>query len=311
MGDLISVIIPVYNTERYLDKCLNSVVGQTYKALEIILVDDGSTDSSGRICDEWEKKDSRIKVVHKENEGQGIARNKALDICNGQYVAFVDSDDWIEHNTYESLFKDIVDFNADVACCRGMAEADDLGDGKTFCYIGENILCEHLKGGRGTSHSPCDKLYKRSLWQNVRFAKLRAYEDCATIYRVLNKAQRMVYRNIGLYHYTRRENSTMTQTFSSIKFQAIHAYYQMYNDIKQWYPNLKYKVKELLLGSIQYCVGETLKAHKKNELKEEYEKALQIARSISPIGLKLKQRISLFLIKKMPTVYGIFYKIIK
>ena len=124
MKPLISVIIPVYNVERYLDECIKSIVNQTYENLEIILVDDGSPDNCPRMCDDWAKKDERIRVIHKENGGLASARNAGMNICTGEYISFVDSDDWMELNAYESLLKyfddktDIVKFdmirNADV-----------------------------------------------------------------------------------------------------------------------------------------------------------------------------------------------------
>ena len=118
--EFISVIVPVYNVEYYLKQCLDSIVNQTYRNLEIILVDDGSTDSSGDICDEYAQIDARIKVIHKENGGVSSARNAALDLCTpgGDLVAFVDSDDWLELNMYETLLEQIYLYNADIASCK-------------------------------------------------------------------------------------------------------------------------------------------------------------------------------------------------
>ena len=117
MCDLISVIVPVYKAEKYLDKCVQSIVNQTYKNLEIILVDDGSPDNCPQMCDEWAKKDSRIKVIHKENGGVSSARNAALDICLGEYAAFADSDDFIEENMLESMMKTAEKAKAEVVVC--------------------------------------------------------------------------------------------------------------------------------------------------------------------------------------------------
>ena len=114
---LISIIVPVYNVESYLKKCLESIINQTYKNIEIILIDDGSTDSSGKICDDYANKDKRIKVIHKQNGGVSDARNTALDICRGDYIGFIDSDDYIELDMYETLLKFLLNNNLDVAMC--------------------------------------------------------------------------------------------------------------------------------------------------------------------------------------------------
>ena len=117
MVSLISIVIPVYNVENLLDKCLYTVTNQTYNALEIILIDDGSTDNSGKICDEWAKKDSRIRVLHKNNEGVPKARNDAFKIAKGDFIGFVDPDDWIEEDMYEVLLLTLKKYSADIAIC--------------------------------------------------------------------------------------------------------------------------------------------------------------------------------------------------
>ena len=117
MNPLISVIVPVYKAEKYLDKCVQSIVNQTYKNLEIILVDDGSPDNCPEMCDEWAKKDSRIKVIHKENGGVSSARNAGLDNSFGDYIGFVDSDDFIENDFYECLYDNLVENGADISFC--------------------------------------------------------------------------------------------------------------------------------------------------------------------------------------------------
>lgn len=117
MEPLVSVIVPVYNVEKYLEKCINSIINQTLKEIEIILIDDGSTDNCPRIIDEYAKRDKRVIAVHKENGGQGSARNAGLDIASGEYIGFVDSDDWIDLNMYEELYKDIIKNNSDISIC--------------------------------------------------------------------------------------------------------------------------------------------------------------------------------------------------
>ena len=117
MNYLISVIVPVYKAEKYLNQCIESIVSQTYQNLQIILVDDGSPDNCPAICDDWAKKDRRIVVIHKENGGQSSARNVGLDIARGEYVGFVDADDFIDHDMYEILLHSLVSTNVDIVCC--------------------------------------------------------------------------------------------------------------------------------------------------------------------------------------------------
>ena len=114
MHELISIVIPVYNVEKYLKQCLDSIINQTYTNLEIILVDDGSTDNSGTICDYYSKIDKRIRVIHKKNEGQSIARNIGIKVSNGKYIGFLDSDDWVEQDMYRFLIENIEKYNADI-----------------------------------------------------------------------------------------------------------------------------------------------------------------------------------------------------
>ena len=119
----LSIIVPVYNTARYLTQCIDSITKQTFKNWELILVDDGSEDGSSELCDEWCQKDARIKVIHKQNTGQADSRNQALKICQGAYIGFVDSDDWIDENMYEILLRDIKSTNSDIAICNHYEES--------------------------------------------------------------------------------------------------------------------------------------------------------------------------------------------
>lgn len=306
----ISIIVPIYNSSEYLDRCVESIVSQTYKDLEILLVDDGSTDNSLKMCNDWAKKDNRIVVLHQENGGQGSARNMALDVAKGQYIAFVDSDDWISKDMFQILYHNMKVHNADISCCNnGTVGEVTSGDIKIFEQPG--IMWEHLQHHKGTGHSPCDKLYKKILFDGVRYNELRAYEDCATVYRIFHNAKKMVWEDTTLYYYTSRPNSTMTSSFSSVKYQAIDAYLQMYQDYTKWNPVYAYKVKEYLFGSIQFCIGETLIRNKKNEYNMQYNRALSIAQSIGSDGLPFKSKMLLFLICRMPLLYRVLYKIFK
>ena len=223
--DLISVIVPVYNTEKYLDKCINSIIKQTHKSFELILVDDGSTDKSAVICNEFAKKDERIIVIHKKNAGQALARNDALNIAKGKYVAFVDSDDYIAHTMLEKLLDTIKENNADMAVCGVMndhyflkKECPKMNRARIFntdelfiSYLTEPYIRSIL----------CNKLFKAELWENVRFPSIRAREDEFVLYEIYGKCKKTSYINQSLYFQLIRPGSTEQSDFSEDKMISI------------------------------------------------------------------------------------------
>lgn len=210
---LISIIVPVYDVEKYLKKCIQSIVDQTYKNLEIILVDDGSSDNSGKICDEFAQKDSRIKVIHKINGGQADARNKALDIMNGEWVSFVDSDDFIHSSHVENLYLQAVRNNSDICVC-GFKIVDE--NYKIIKSIKINFS-DSLNGNLAFKYSLnskidpslCNKIFKSSLFKSVRFVKGIYYEDRELIHRIFYKADRVSFLDSESYFYLERVGSTM------------------------------------------------------------------------------------------------------
>ena len=192
MEDLISVIVPIYKVEKYLEKCILNIVNQTYSNLEIILVDDGSPDNSGKICDEYARKDSRIKVVHKLNGGLSDARNAGIEIATGKYIAFVDSDDYIEEKMISKLYDLLKANDADVSACNICKFYEDkeieLDENEEIVksYPPEQaILLTILDDSFG--NYAWNKLYRSELFSDVRFPFKRRYEDIATIYKILDK----------------------------------------------------------------------------------------------------------------------------
>ena len=234
---LISVIIPVYNTKNYLEKCLDSVLNQTYENLEVIIVDDGSTDGSEAMCDEYAQRDSRVKVIHKENGGQCTARNVGLDMATGDYFAFVDSDDWIDERMYETLMTNALKYGCDLSTCVNTDTKNP--DGRLEIVEQPEIMKAHLLGQKGVCQSPCNKIFKRELFDGIRFFKMRAYEDCATLHFVLARANKAVFQNEIMYYYVKRENSTMTQSFSPVKFKSIEAYKIMLDHYEEKFPQAR------------------------------------------------------------------------
>lgn len=216
MNDLISVIVPVYNVEKYLERCINSLLCQTYESLEIILVDDGSTDASPQMCDEFAARDGRIKVVHKQNGGLSDARNAGLKAATGEYIGYVDSDDWIEADMYEKMYRACVENDAQLCVCRYFREFADRteGGGSGECIpLTRDALLRIYIGGHERYviyNSVWSKLFQRGLVEGVRFPKGRNSEDIMYTTRAFCRLERAVYLDKCLYHYVLdREGSIM------------------------------------------------------------------------------------------------------
>lgn len=211
-GSKISVIVPVYKVEPYLRKCLDSVVNQTYQNLEIILVDDGSPDRCGAICEEYAVRDKRIRVIHKENGGVSSARNAGLSAVTGEWIGWVDSDDWIEADMYECLLKKAEEQEADIAVC-GMAEHCPAGTfqrGWKEEQTLDNRQALKMLLENGTMHnSLCDKLWRKELFQGLWFPEGQVYEDMDMVGRLFERAGRVLCVPGVKYHYIQREDGIM------------------------------------------------------------------------------------------------------
>ncbi|QIU93774.1 glycosyltransferase family 2 protein [Bacteroides faecium] len=213
---LISVIIPVYNVEQYLHQCLESVIGQTYKNLEIILIDDGSTDNSPRICDDFAAKDKRIVVIHQHNAGLSSARNVGLDMMTGDYVSFVDSDDWIEKDMFATLLTVLEgEEDTEIVVCsyywvRGERCMPVDNSGKKVIYTREDALKELFRD-KIIRNYVCDKFYRRELFKDIRFPVGRFYEDIAVTYKIFDKINKLILVGIPKYYYRIHEDSIVAK----------------------------------------------------------------------------------------------------
>lgn len=214
--DLITIIVPVYNVEKYLDRCMESVLGQTYKNLEILLVDDGSTDSSGKMCDGYAARDGRVRVIHKENGGLSDARNAGLSLASGDYIGYVDSDDWIEPDMYGQMHDACVEHGAQLAVCRYFSEFQDRtlsgGSGRVIPLSREETLKIYIEGHDDyvIYNSVWSKLFKRELVDGMVFPKGRNSEDITYTTRAFCSLERAVYLDTCFYHYViDREGSIM------------------------------------------------------------------------------------------------------
>lgn len=241
MNNLISIIVPVYKVEKYLDKCIESIISQTYPNLEIILVDDGSPDKCGEICDFWKSKDNRIKVIHKENGGLSDARNAGIDMAEGDYLAFVDSDDWIENTMYEEMLNEAIKNEADlVMCCvekvsQSGVIKQDIGHNR--CYSRQKALYELVKDDK-VNNFAVNKLYRRCLFNELRFPKGRIFEDVLFTYKIFERVNRVVHINKNFYHYLRHENSILGEWPLNIEVEFAIAQQERFENMIYSHPEL-------------------------------------------------------------------------
>lgn len=226
MSELISIVVPVYNVKPFLDKCVKSLIEQTYKNIEIILVDDGSTDGCFEICDEWKKRDSRIIVIHQKNGGLSNARNTGISSSNGEYIMFIDSDDYVESTMVEILYNNLISLDVDLTICNFYytVNGKDLRKGNlkgTFIIEGNekyNYLYNEFSLRTIISWN---KLYKKSLFDNLKFPDGLIHEDQFIIAPLLDKIKKIGFlMDDYLYHYVQRDNSIM-KTFNMKRFDII------------------------------------------------------------------------------------------
>ena len=253
--DLISVIIPVYNVEQYLSRCIDSVINQTYKNLEIILIDDGSTDNSGKICDEYATKDKRIKVIHKQNWGVASARNIGLDIAKGEYIGFVDSDDYIEPDMYEILYSLLIKNKVKVSCCDYF-----IFNKKEKKYVPSldntinGVLSFNETLNTNTGHSGCNvnKLYSKNLIENIRFNETLIFgEDYVFMIDIFMKAKKIAFcKDVKYYYYYNTNSVTKRKIFKKEYLKYIEFYYKLINYCKE--NNLKIGYKKFKTKLIGY-----------------------------------------------------------
>ena len=243
-NDLITVVIPIYNVDKYLEKCVESVINQTYKNIEIILVDDGSTDESGKICDDYKEKDSRIEVIHKKNGGLSDARNFGIEQATGKYITFIDSDDIVEKDYIEYLYNLIKKYNSEISICAYsilMESGKKIDNGKGYCEekLTKLEALDRMLNEKGYSVSACAKLYDVELFKNVRYPIGKLCEDNGTTYKLFDKADTIAYGNESKYYYFKRKGSIMLSSFNEKKFDMIELTDEMCDYIDSKYPELK------------------------------------------------------------------------
>lgn len=212
---LISIIVPVYNVEKYLENCIDSILKQTYTNFEVILIDDGSTDTSGEICDKYVEKDKRIQVIHSKNGGISKVRNKGIELAKGDYISFIDSDDIVSPKFLEILFTTINESQADISICGfesfyynepNLMQEQNIE--KSYTYTKNTAMKALLEDEIITNHL-WNKLYKRELWTGITFPDGKKFEDVSVMYKIFEKCQKIEYNPITLYYYRRRSDSIL------------------------------------------------------------------------------------------------------
>ena len=271
---MISVIVPSYNVAPYLERCVNSLVRQTYAELEIILVDDGSTDDTGKLCEKLSKSDSRIKVIHKENGGLSDARNAGIDIAKGEFYSFIDGDDFIELDTYEAMIAEMKDPEVSIVA-GGFFVTDIKGNTsismspKREHFTKEEAFMD-LFGKSYISQSSCNKLFRSSLFDNIRYKKGILNEDMEILPRLLDVGGHVVLLDKAVYHYIKKPGSITSADYSMERYKAIDIERDIYRLCKTKYPKLKpyasyYELKSLyeMLLNLMGC-----KNHKDFKIQE-------------------------------------------
>ncbi len=247
----ISIVIPVYNSEHYLSECLDSVVSQSYSDIKILLVDDGSTDSSGKICDSYASSDSRIKVIHTENRGVSMARNTGISESDCDYLSFIDSDDYVTPDYIEYMLKLITKDQADIAVCQRMKSTRKHKENK---LLTDNQSCMSAFVKDAALDSVVwGKLYKRSLFDGILFPAGKRYEDEFTVYMLIAKAERISIGCGQKYHYRKNLNSFMNRPFSDSDFELIEAMSEQKVFIEQNYPNLVSSANARIIYGVNKC----------------------------------------------------------
>lgn len=292
--ELISIIIPIYNVEKYLDKCIKSIEKQTYQNIEIILVDDGSPDNCGEMCDKYAQADKRIKVIHKKNGGLSDARNEGVKISTGKYITFIDSDDYVEEQYIELLYKAIIQNNTEISQC-GINEVNE--EEKLINEIGEKEdkvkstlkMLEELYYGKWENTVVWNKMYKRSLFNDIKFPINKIHEDEFTTYKILYKIKKVSIIKERLYNYRKNSESITGKKFNSRRLDFLIAieerleFFQKNKEVKLYNLTLK-----CYLENIRYfymCVKKYMKNEKetneilkklKNKYRITYKKIIKI-----------------------------------
>lgn len=316
MKPILSIIVPVYDVEKYINKCIDSILKQTFTNFELILIDDSSPDNCGNICDKYAKLDSRIKVIHKENGGLSSARNVGIDAARGEYIGFVDSDDYIKNDMYESLYKAILKYKADISICGKFIVGQDkvlsvCNSDNVRIYNRYEGLIEIIKDKNINSFA-WDKLYKRELFDNVRYPEGRYFEDIATTYKLFMLSNKIVHINSSKYYYLQREDSICGSYTCKKSYDHFTSWYECLKAIKCLYPKLSNLYKDKLFEIAYFSLNNILslggRKSYSDKIKSIYNQLIQIYPYIvKNKDIEYKHKILLLFLNINSNVYFILY----
>lgn len=297
---LVTIVVPVYNVEQYIIQCINSILNQTYTNIEVILSDDGSTDNSGTICDEYMKKDKRIRVIHGNNAGLSEARNRGIEIANGEYICFIDSDDYIKDTYIEYLLNIINRFKCDIAICPLVK--DCLG--KKSQLKSKNII-KRLSAKKAfdlifterefVGVYACNKMYKTYLFNNVRYPKGRYFEDSGTTYKLIGKSKTIGYGDVPQYYYRIGRDGAITNDSLTKQQDRYNDKLSFLNEMEKYFKNnpnvFSSAFYNMYLGDLFIILSKTDKCssiHKKVKTAINHHLSTTSVKSLSRnVGIKL------------------------
>ncbi|MBO0482978.1 glycosyltransferase family 2 protein [Candidatus Enterococcus courvalinii] len=276
----ISVIVPVYNVEDYLESCLDSISNQTYSNLEIIVVDDGSPDNSGQIADEYKKKDNRVQVIHQENGGLSVARNSGLEQATGDFVCFIDSDDWIEPDYLELLYTGIQSFNAEISVVK-LKKINDLKQlkeltptKKDWLVFDKHEAMKSLFTNNDIGYSANNKLFKMNLFSDLRFPVGKLMEDKATTYLLIDKSNRIALNSSEKYHYFQSPKSILRGSFNPRKFDTFDIHEDIIIFIDKFYPEVSLNVRSRYVYTAVRMMMSMIENNYSNQ--KDYDRSMEI-----------------------------------
>lgn len=272
MQSKVSIIVPIYNVEECLEKCIESILRQSYTDIEVILVNDGSTDNSGDICTKYAKADSRVKYVKQENGGVSGARNKGLDVATGRYIAFVDSDDVINVDFIKTLYELLIKEKADISACAHCTISDynevDINDTKTdnvnIYELNNELMSNKELAVKHTNQLIClwNKLYKKELFDGIRFPEGKVFEDMYVYYKILDKSKKTIYMDRVLYYYYMRDNSISHENFSVKRLYMVEACQEQIEYFKVRNNQKRVEVAiDMYIYWLRWCIDEMKKSN--------------------------------------------------
>lgn len=310
MSSLVSVIVPIYNVERYLNRCINSIINQSYQNLEIILVDDGSPDNCPQICDEWKKRDRRIKVFHKRNGGLSDARNCGLEQATGEYIAFVDSDDYIGKTMYETMITAIEKTGSNLACC-GRFYKSFNGEKKSRCLEHQVVMSDYeaiheLLNNGCVEEAVWDKLYRKELWNELRFPLNEINEDIVVMPELIRRSKQVVHVALPFYYYCYNENSITKSGYNSKKDVMFKHLEELTKYIKEYYSTEINTVDVIKARYAMTTLFSIVLADEKEKFSVSYRKYIDILRNSYMEMLKCKNFMRKQKIEALLLIMGVY-----